>query len=114
VQDAPTLPRIVIPSGVTDTLAQLVDQLVAQAAQSAPGGRNAQLARVWFALLGLAIAAIVLVVGLLVLTGWRRTSRGKLPTKTPYVDAWTEAGKRAPAQPSASDVLDGDGDDDDH
>jgi hypothetical protein len=54
----------------------------------------------------------VLVAGLLIVTSLRRTARGKTPTKTPYVDAWTEAGKRAPAEPSASDILDGDGDDD--
>lgn|GEM_PF-3770643 len=99
-----------IPSGVTQALAQLIETLVAQ---TAPGGGNAQLARGWFALLGLAIAAIVLVVGLLVITSLRRTGRGRAPSKTPHVDAWAEAGKRAPAEPSASDVLDGDGDDDD-
>jgi hypothetical protein len=93
---------------VTDTLAQLL----LLAAQSTPGSGNTQLARGWIALLGLSIAAIVLVAGLLIVTSLRRTARGKTPTKTPYVDAWTEAGKRAPAEPSASDILDGDGDDD--
>lgn len=97
-----------IPSGVTDAILNLV-------AQSSPAGSGSQLARGWFALLGLAIAAIVLVVGLLVLTSLRRTGRGKAPGKTTHVDAWAEAGKRAPAAPSASDILDGDGvgDDDD-
>ncbi len=96
-----------IPSGVTTTLAQLATLLVAQADSQAPGS---QLARGWVALLGLALAAIVLVVGLLVVTSLRRTGRGKEPTRTPHVDAWTEAGKRAPAAPSASDILDDDDD----
>lgn len=95
-----------IPSGVTDAILNLV-------AQAGSQGSGSQLARGWFALLGLAIAAIVLVVGLLVLTSLRRSGRAKAPTKTPHVDAWAEAGKRAPATPSASDILDGDGDDHD-
>lgn len=74
--------------------------LVAQTGQPA-----SPMARGWFMLLGLILASIVLVVGLLVLASLRRTRRGQPPTKTPHVDAWAESGKRATPDPSASDVL---------
>lgn len=78
-------------------------ELLAQADTSA-----VPVARLWFALLGLALGAIVLVVGLLVLNSIRRTRRGKAPGKTIHVDAWAEAGRRAKPEPTASDILDGD------
>ncbi len=74
--------------------------LLAQAGQPA-----SPMSRGWFMLLGLALASIVLVVGLLVLASLRRTRRGKSPTKTQYVDAWAESGKRAVPDPSARDLL---------
>lgn len=74
--------------------------LLAQASQPA-----SPMSRGWFMLLGLALASIVLVVGLLVLASLRRTHRGRSPTKTPHVDAWAESGKRAVPDPSARDVL---------
>lgn len=77
----------------------MTDAICSLLAQTSP------IARGWLMLLGLAIATIVLIVGLLVLASLRRTRRGVTPTKTPYVDAWTEAGRRAPPEPSASDIL---------
>lgn len=83
--------------------------LLAQTSQPA-----SPMARGWFMLLGLVLASIVLVVGLLVLASLRRTRRGQPPTKTPHVDAWAESGKRAAPEPSARDVLGDDGLEDDH
>ena len=69
--------------------------------------------QVVFIVLGLTIATIVLVAGLLAIAMLRRTRRGSSPTRTHHVDAWAEAGKRAQAEPSASDILDQDQDRDD-
>ncbi|MFI4917782.1 MAG: hypothetical protein ACIAS6_14915 [Phycisphaerales bacterium JB060] len=77
-------------------------------AQTSPP--DSPIARGWIMLLGLAIAAIVLTVGLLVLASLRRTRRSQAPTRTPYVDAWTESGKRATLEPRTRDNLD-EGDD---
>lgn len=62
-------------------------------------------ARLWLALLGMALGAIVLMVGLLVLNSIRRSRRSKTPGKTMYVDAWAEAGRRAKPEPSAGQIL---------
>lgn len=84
----------------------MIDAFFTLLAQASPApGPTSPLARGWFMLLGLALAAIVLTVGLLVLASLRRTRRGQSPTRTPHVDAWTESGKRAVPDPSASDLL---------
>lgn len=63
--------------------------------------------QVVFIVMGLTIATIVLVAGLLAMAMLRHTRRGASPTRTEHVDAWAEAGKRAEAEPSAGDILDG-------
>lgn len=85
----------------------MIDALTILLAQTGPPSSPSTIpiARGWFMLLGLAIAAIVLVAGLLVLTSLRRMGRAKPPGKTPYIDAWAEAGRRAKPEPSASDIL---------
>lgn len=78
-------------------------------AQSAPPPTNATpVAQLWFVLLGLTIACIVLVAGLLAMASLRRTRRSASPTRTTPFDAWAESGRRATPDPSASDILDGD------
>lgn len=77
------------------------------------------IAQLVFIVMGLAIATIVLVAGLLAIAALRRTRRTAAPTRTPHVDAWAESGRRARPEPSARDILgggsgggfDGDGDD---
>ena len=61
--------------------------------------------QVVFIVMGLTIATIVLVAGLMAMVLLRRTRRQAGPTRTEHVDAWTEAGKRATPEPSASDIL---------
>jgi len=69
--------------------------------------------QVVFIVMGLTIATIVLVAGLMAMVLFRRTRRQAGPTRTEHVDAWTEAGKRASPEPSASDIL-GEEPDDEH
>lgn len=78
-----------------------------------PGGQPSSvqpIAQLVFIIMGLTIATIVLVAGLLAIAMLRRTRRSASPTRTAHVDAWAESGKRAMADPSARDIL---GDDDD-
>ena len=64
--------------------------------------------QVVFIVMGLTIATIVLVAGLFAMVMLRHARRVASPTRTEHVDAWAEAGRRAEAEPSASDILDDD------
>ncbi|NRA57144.1 MAG: hypothetical protein HRU13_03385 [Phycisphaerales bacterium] len=74
---------------------------------TAPPMDTKPVVQVVFIVMGLTIATIVLVAGLLAMAMLRHASRGASPTRTEHVDAWAEAGKRAQAEPSAGDILDG-------
>ncbi|GIW73831.1 MAG: hypothetical protein KatS3mg103_0353 [Phycisphaerales bacterium] len=58
-----------------------------------------------FVVMGLSLALVVLVAGLLAMAALRRQRRLGEPTRTPHVDAWAEAGRRARPEPSAGDLL---------
>jgi len=75
----------------------LVQALAAAAASPQPDATpdTKPLAQLVFIVMGLSIATVVLVAGLLAIAALRRHRHDRSPARTAHVDAWAEAGRRA-------------------